>query len=173
MAKIKIKLIKGERKHIKKVKKVVCKVKLIEGGQLPTKKTEGAACYDCYARTDVKLSAAKPVLIPLGFAMEIPKGYCAKIYPRSSIGLKTTIREPNSVGIIDSDYRGEVNFIAELKTIPDISEVFNSLVGPFQIKAGERICQMMIEKVVNSKLKLVEELSDTERGEGGFGSTGK
>lgn len=78
------------------------KIKLLPGGIMPTKGTKGAAAWDCYAAEDVAVSA-EPVLIGLGFAIEIPEGYHAKIFPRSSIGLKTLLRQPNSCGIIDSD----------------------------------------------------------------------
>ena len=101
-----------------------------------------------------------PVLIPLGFALELPEGYHAEIYPRSSVGLKTKIRVPNSIGIIDSDYRGEVNLICETKE------------GSEWVSNGQRIAQMLIVKDSEVELKLSDELSETERGEGGFGSTG-
>ena len=136
------------------------KIKLIEGGKMPTKGTDGAACYDCYARCDCAVTS-NTTIIPLGFAMEIPEGYHAKIFPRSSTGLKTNIRMANSVGIIDADYRGEVGFIAEAK-----HGCYNF------VRKGERIAQMMIEKNVDVELVQVDELSDTARGTGGFGSTG-
>lgn len=137
------------------------KIKLIGDGRMPTKGTEDAACYDCYARCDCAVTN-HTMIIPLGFAIEIPKGYHAKIFPRSSTGLKTNVRMANSVGIIDSDYRGEVGFIAEAK--------YN---GYNFIHKGERIAQMLIEKNVDVEFVQVEELSDTERGEGGFGSSGR
>ena len=101
------------------------------------------------------------MLVPLGFAMEIPDGYHAKVLPRSSTGLKTPVRMANSCGIIDSDYRGEVMMIAE------------AVREDWHITAGDRVAQMLIEK--NEPVVLVEsdELSDTVRGSGGFGSTGK
>ena len=148
------------------MKMINVKIKLIDGGKMPRKGTVGAACYDCYAREDVILDNTKPKLIPLGFAMAIPEGYCAKIYPRSSTGLKTRIRMPNGTDIIDCDYRGEVAFIAELKHIDNNqSHVY--------IPAGERICQMMIEKVLDTEFEVVEELPETERGTNGYGSTGR
>lgn len=141
---------------------ITVKVKRIEGGQLPTKGSAGAAAWDLYARTDCMVKAGNaPMLVPLGFAMEIPGGYHAKILPRSSTGLKTTLRMANSCGIIDSDYRGEVMMIAE--TVRE----------DWHITAGDRVAQMLIEK--NEPVVLVEAdaLSDTMRGAGGFGSTGK
>lgn len=77
------------------------KVKLLPGGKMPTKGTDGAAAWDCYANEDVVVKG-NPVLIGLGFAIELPKGYHAKIYPRSSTGYKTNLRQPNCCGIIDS-----------------------------------------------------------------------
>ncbi len=141
---------------------ITVKVKRIEGGQLPTKGTQGAAAWDLYAREDRTVKAGDaPMLVPLGFRVEIPDGYHAKILPRSSTGLKTTLRMANSCGIIDSDYRGEVMMIAE------------AVREDWKIKAGDRVAQMLIEK--NEPVVLVEadELSDTMRGAGGFGSTGK
>ena len=141
---------------------ITVKVKRIDGGQLPMKGSAGAAAWDLYARTDCVVKAGEaPTLVPLGFAMEIPNGYHAKVLPRSSTGLKTTLRMANSCGIIDSDYRGEVMMIAE--TVRE----------DWHIAAGDRVAQMLIEK--NEPVVLIEsdELSDTERGAGGFGSTGK
>jgi len=136
------------------------KIELVPGGRKPEKKTPGAAAYDCYAREDTMLIA--PAIIPLGFKIELPQGYHAEIVPRSSIGLMTTLRMANSVGIIDSDYRGEVGFIGE-----------SSLSEPVVIKKGDRIAQMLIKRDVDTELVVVEKLSSTERGEKGFGSTGK
>lgn len=141
---------------------IMVKVKRIKNGQLPTKGTRGAAAWDLYARTDCKVIAGNPpMLVPLGFRVEIPDGYHAKVLPRSSTGLKTTLRMANSCGIIDSDYRGEVMMIAE------------AVREDWHIAAGDRVAQMLIEK--NEPVVLIEadELSDTQRGEGGFGSTGK
>ena len=138
------------------------KIKLVEGGIMPTKGSKGAAAYDLYAREDMYVGS-EPCIIPLGFNMEIPEGYHAEIYPRSSIGLKTYLRMANSVGIIDSDYRGEVGFIAECRS-------FGSYL---HIRKGERIAQMIIKRNEEVELVQADELSDTERGVGGFGSTGK
>lgn len=152
--------------------KPTVKIKLLPGGKMPEKKTEGAAAYDCYARIDKndlfysnEIDAIfvdrTPRLLPLGFALELPPGYHAEIYPRSSIGLKTKLRMANSVGIIDSDFRGEVNFIGEAKN------------GGVWIGNGQRIAQMIIKKNEDVEFVQVDELSETERGTGGFGSTGK
>lgn len=113
------------------------KIKLLTGGKMPTKGTIGAAGYDCYAREDITVGT-EPVLIGLGFAIEIPPGYHAKIFPRSSTGLKTLLRQPNSCGIIDSDYRGEVKVMYEAKMYVDEKEIVVKK-GYHSIKAGERI----------------------------------
>lgn len=161
--------------------KPIVKIKLLPGGKMPTKGTPGAVGYDCYARLYRKtyevrkdgtereiwvekaeaVDDKKAALIPLGFALELPKGYHAEIYPRSSTGLKTKIRVPNSVGIIDSDYRGEVNLICETKE------------GHEWVENGQRIAQMLIVKDDEFTFELADQLSETERGDGGFGSTGR
>lgn len=136
------------------------KIKLVEDGIMPERKTKGAAAFDCYAREEKLLIA--PCIIPLGFKMEIPEGYHAEIYPRSSIGLNSLLRMANSVGIIDCDYRGEVGFIGESQN--------GNIV---KIEKGQRIAQLIIKRNEDVDLVQVEELSDTERGEGGFGSSGR
>lgn len=147
------------------------KIKVIPGGKMPEKKTVGAAAYDCYAKEDV-IVGENPVLIGLGFALELPKGYHAEIVPRSSIGLKTKLRQPNSVGIIDSDYRGEVKVMYESKLVTACG-MLKITFNPVHIKAGERIAQMLIKKNEDVSLVQVDKLSETDRGDGGFGSTGK
>ncbi len=139
---------------------VKVKIKILPGGKMPERKTVGAAAYDCYARKTVILENT-PQVIPLGFKIQIPKGFHAEIYPRSSIGLKTSLRMANSVGIIDSDYTGEVGFVGESK------------LGECVVKAGERIAQLIIKRDVEIEFEKVAELSPTSRGDGGFGSTGK
>lgn len=148
------------------------KIELLPGGRKPEKKTPGAAAYDCYAREDV-IVKEEPVLIGLGFALELPDGYHAEIVPRSSIGLKTNLRQPNCVGIIDSDYRGEVKAMYESKLVTACG-MLQITFKPVHIKAGERIAQMLIKRDVDTELVVVEKVStSTERGEKGFGSTGK
>jgi len=155
------------------------KIKLFEGGKMPVKTTEGAAAYDCYARTcecyDIRELRPNGDLPDeayesddfthqkcyLGFAIELPKGYCAKIIPRSSV-VKTNLRLANSVGLIDSDYRGEVSAVFDI--LEEGDGIYNT---------NDRVCQMLIEKVEPTTLVEVEELSDTERGNGGYGSTGR
>lgn len=145
----------------------VVKIKVFPGGHMPEKKTKGAAAYDCYARIpkgQMTLSALdKGAKIPLGFAMELPAGYHAEILPRSSMGTKTTLRISNSVGVIDSDYRGEVCILLDNASLSHLAS----------IKDGDRVAQMLIVKDPEVELVSAEELSETERGENGFGSTGR
>ena len=150
----------------------VVKIKVLPGGRMPEKKTAGAAAWDCYARINVPEAPKDEMWIPkghrgakvpLGFAMELPEGYHAEIFPRSSTGAKTPLRVSNSAGIIDSDYRGEVCIILD-----NMDSFDRSLV-----KNGDRIAQMLVVKDPDVELVQVEDLSETERGTGGFGSTGK
>lgn len=138
------------------------KIELVEDGIMPEMQTKGAACFDCYARTDVAVKANAPVIIPLGFKLQIPDGYHAKLFLRSSMGVKSSLRIANSVGIIDSDYRGEVGLIAEAKS--------NNY---HYVHKGDRIAQIMFEKNVETKLTQVDKVDTTERNTGGFGSTGE
>lgn len=142
------------------------KIKRLRGGvSLPQRMTEGAVGYDVYAAESVQVyntnAHAEAVSVPLGFALELPKGYHAKLFLRSSIGKRTKIRLANGTGIIDSDYRGEVMLLVE--------NIGRSMVS---IREGTRIAQMLIEKNVDVEFVDAGELTDTKRGEGGFGSTG-
>lgn len=152
--------------------KPVVKIKLFPGGKMPVKKTAGAAAWDCYARIDVPEAPKDEMWIPkghrgakvpLGFAMEIPEGYHAEIFLRSSTGAKTPFRVSNSAGIIDSDYRGEVCAL-----IDNINWCM-----PEVVRDGDRIVQMLIVKDPDVELVEADELSKTDRGASSFGSTGK
>ena len=131
---------------------------------LPEYKTEGAAGMDLCAAIDepVILKPLERTLIPTGIKIEIEKGYEAQIRPRSGLSIKHGITLINCVGTIDEDYRGEV-------CIP----VVNLSNEEYTIMPDERIAQMVIAKYEKAKTEVVTELSDTKRGEGGFGSTGK
>lgn len=153
--------------------KPIVKIKLLPGGKMPVKKTADAAAWDCFAREDVIVREA-PVLVGLGFMAEPPEGYYLEIVPRSSIGLKTPLRQPNSVGIIDADYRGEVKAMYEVPVgLRDFSIGVQISVREFVIQSGDRIAQMILRKMEEADLVQVDELSETERGAKGFGSTGK
>lgn len=137
------------------------RIKLVEGGKLPVYKTKGASCCDCYARIEKGFEVIFPnerAMIPLGFALELPEGYEAVIRPRSGM-MRNGIDE--GIGTIDSDYRGEVNACI-INNTPQRIKLFN----------GDRICQMKIQESRQFSFVQVDELSETERGDGGFGSTG-
>lgn len=146
-----------------KVEPIQIKVKRLHpDAVLPIFKTEGAVGADLTLKEDLKAFPFQTYKVPLGFAMEIPKGYHAKIYLRSSTGLNTPLRLSNGTGIIDSDYRGEVCLLVE-----------NIRRGNVYRAKGERIAQIIIERNIPTAYVEVEELSDSDRGVGGFGSTGK
>lgn len=126
---------------------------------LPSYATEGSAAMDLRAAENVIISSGKRMVIPTGFALEIPKGYEGQIRPRSGFSKYSII--PNSPGTIDSDYRGEVKVA-----------LFNHTDQTLQISVGDRIAQLVIAPVIQVKLIEVDELSNTERGSGGFGHTG-
>ena len=139
--------------------------KLNENAVMPTYGSEFAAGADLYACTNgetVVIESGETKLIKTGLAMEIPEGYAGLIYARSGIANKRGLAPSNKVGVIDSDYRGEImvslhNHSNETQSIAD----------------GERIAQMVITPFLKVEYNEVEEISETVRGEGGFGSTGK
>lgn len=150
------------------------KIKLLEGGVMPEKKHVDDAAFDCYARLDkdVALEPKTRVKIPLGFALELPKGWEAVIRPRSGLTLKGI---DDGIGTIDASYRGEVCAVVINNdfTAPFIvSDGVQSYQEPFIIHNGDRICQMVIEKLDEVELIQADELSETDRGSNGFGSTG-
>lgn len=134
------------------------KIKLCDNGVLPTYAHIGDACCDCYAAEDLTIAYGQIAKVKLGFCLELPSGYEAQIRPRSGLSSKGII---GILGTIDSNYRGEVCAIIQNNSFDD-----------FEIKFGDRICQMKIERVEPVVFKVVEELSDTVRGCNGFGSTG-
>lgn len=137
------------------------KIKRIENGKLPEYKTVGSAGADCYARIEkeIILNENDTITIPLGFAVEIPDGYEMQIRPRSGLARKNKIVA--ILGTIDSDYRGEVG-----------ATIINHSKSIFIIKPNDRIAQAVVCPVIKAEWCLTDELSETERGEGGFGSTG-
>lgn len=170
-------LIKWSFKKIKNTMKgVKIKIKLLEGGVMPKKATEDAVCYDVFAREIEITSNRDKAIVYLGFATEIPKGWKGVLVPRSSQN-KTHWTMLNVPGQIDGDFRGEWQF--RLTSIPKSK---NSLSQPFTIdytteifpfQVGDRVAQIYFEEVTDVEFEQVEELSETERGSGGFGSTGK
>ena len=130
----------------------------------PAYETEGSAGMDIRAAVEnsVLLKAGKIEMIPTNLRVEIPEGYEIQVRPRSGLAAKHGIGVLNSPGTIDSDYRGEIKII-----------LFNFSDEDFTINRGERIAQLVIGKVVRAETEIAEKLSETERGEGGFGHTGK
>lgn len=160
------------------------KIKVLSGGHMPEKKTKGAAAYDCYARIDgtgedqyydadcwlhyIPGINGITTRTPLGFALEMPENVHALILARSSMGLKTQLICPIGVGLIDSDYRGEVAMLYEGYD-PDMHKG-SAMADKNRIYDGDRIAQLLFNVPV--ELVQVDELTPTERGNGGFGSTG-
>lgn len=132
---------------------------------VPLKATNGSAGFDLYADTigeSAPIYPGETKLIGTGIAMEIPEGYFGTIYARSGLATKKGLRPANCVGVIDSDYRGEI-----------CVALHNDSSSPKTIGAHERIAQLVIQPyAAEAKLVVNDDLSDTERGEDGFGSTG-
>lgn len=154
------------------------KIKLLSNGQIPSLGSTEAAAYDCYAADNYTIACFdKAMKVRLGFAMQIPEGYHAKLFIRSGIAANTQLRLANAVGIIDSDYRGEVCALIEANPLwiarsTSYNAYLNYQQTAIHIKLGDRICQMIIEKNLPVKLTQVDTLDESERGEGGFGSSG-
>lgn len=131
---------------------------------LPTYGSAEAAGADLYACLDepVTIGAGETAFIPTGIAMEVPKGCAGLVYARSGLACKRGLAPANKVGVIDSDYRGEVAVV-----------LHNHGQEAQTVAHGERIAQMVITPVLTPVYEEVEELTDTDRGAGGFGSTGK
>ncbi len=128
----------------------------------PTYGTEFAACFDIYSADSGMVSSIAPKIFGTGLSFEIPEGYVMMVYSRSGHGFKSGIRLANCVGIIDSDYRGEL--MVKLVCDDSSKNVF--------VARGERIAQAMVIPVQQNTFNVVRDLSDTERGGDGFGSTG-
>lgn len=140
--------------------------KLSEDANLPKYATEGSACFDLRSLESFVMYEGDPKIVGTGLAFEIPKNTVLLLFPRSGLAVNQGIRLENCVGVIDSDFRGEV----KVPVTKDSSLVRNHVT---MIEKGERIAQGMIVPYIRATLEEVEELSNTERGEGGFGSTGR
>lgn len=132
-----------------------------EGLELPAYATDGAAGMDVLAAEDVTLAPGARHAVATGLAVAIPDGFEIQVRPRSGLALKHGISVPNTPGTIDSDYRGEVKVI-----------LINHGSEDFEIRRGDRIAQLVLAPVTRASWLPVEELDETQRGEGGFGSTG-
>ena len=133
-----------------------------DGLPLPAYATKGAAGMDVVAAEELTLAPGQRHAVATGFALAIPDGFEVQVRPRSGLALKHGITCLNTPGTIDSDYRGEVKIIlANLGT------------EPFEIRRGERIAQLVPAPVLRAEFREVESLDETQRGAGGFGSTGR
>ncbi|PID28021.1 MAG: dUTP diphosphatase [Candidatus Cloacimonadota bacterium] len=130
--------------------------------EIPRKMSELAAGYDIYAclEEEILIKSGRLALIPSGFALSLPPGYEAQIRPRSGLAAKYQIGVLNSPGTVDADYRGEVKII-----------LFNFGEEDFIVRHGDRIAQIVIAKHENAEFNLRDELDETVRNTGGFGST--
>ena len=138
--------------------------KLNKNAKLPFRATEGSAGADLFAciDDDIILKSGERMLIPTGIAIELDNPQCgAFIFPRSSLSFKNGVSLANCVGVVDSDYRGEVKVA-----------LINHSDTDFVIHNGDRIAQLVIMPVIIPSFEVAEELNDTDRGAGGFGSTG-
>ena len=137
------------------------KVKLLsETAKAPSRQSERAAGYDLYSSEDTKISPYERNLVPLGIAVAIPSGYYGRIAPRSGLSVKHSL--DIGAGVIDEDYRGEVKVI-----------LFNHGSKEFIVNNKDRIAQMILVPVLKVDFEEVDDLPETVRGSGGFGSTGK
>ena len=144
--------------------KIPVQIKRLHGDQpIPAYKTDHSAGMDVHAALDapVEMTPGQIALIPTGFAVAIPEGFEIQVRPRSGLACKHGISVPNAPGTIDADYRGELKVA-----------LINLSQQAFTIEPGMRVAQLILARVPQAALVEVEELSDTERGTGGFGSTG-
>jgi dUTP pyrophosphatase len=130
--------------------------------ELPRYETDGASGLDLRADEDVTLAPGERRAVPTGLALEIPAGYEGQVRPRSGLAARHGLGMVNAPGTIDADYRGEVMVI-----------LVNHGQAPFAARRGDRIAQLVIAPVARVEVRLAEELSDTGRGGGGLGSTGR
>ena len=146
------------------MEKVIVKVVNKSKNPLPEYETSGSAGVDVRANIDepITLGSLERKLIPTGLHVQIPEGYEIQVRPRSGLALKKGISMVNTPGTIDSDYRGDVGLI-----------IINLSKDEYTIQPGERLGQLVLNKVEQIQWEVVENLSETERGEGGFGHTGK
>ena len=130
---------------------------------LPQYAKPGDAGLDVYARIDCTLAPGARALVPTGIAIALPEGYVCLAHPRSGLAVKYGVSIVNTPGTIDSGYRGEIQ----------INLINHDLQNAFEIKRGDRIAQLVFQKFEHAQFEEVETLPESERGSGGFGSTGK
>jgi len=143
----------------------ICRLSHGEGLKIPTYETEASAGMDLPAAIEeganISIGPGSHAMVPTGFAMALPKGFEAQVRPRSGLAAKNGVTVLNTPGTIDADYRGEVKVI-----------LINLGTEPFIIERGMRIAQMVIAPVTQGVWNIVSNLDETDRGAGGFGSTG-
>lgn len=152
------------KREVKMIQKIEVKIKKISpNAVLPTYGTENAAGADLSAClfAPITIDPGQTFVVKTGLTMEIPEGYVGLIYARSGLATKRGLAPANKVGVIDSDYRGEI-----------MVALYNQSELPQKIEPGERIAQLVIAPYLQGVFNEVDELSDTTRGVGGFGSTG-
>lgn len=142
----------------------VCVKKLHPAAKLPTRGSAEAAGADLYACLDeaVTIAPGQTVLIPTGIALAIPTGFVGLVYARSGLATKRGLAPANKVGVIDSDYRGEL-----------LVSLYNQSGQDQTVEPGERVAQLVLTPYLAAEFVPAETLSETERGAGGFGSTGR
>lgn len=128
----------------------------------PVYATDGSGCFDLYSTDDAVIHPGQAKDVGTGLSFEIPEGHVMLVFSRSGHGFKSGVRLSNSVGVIDSDYRGEVR----VKLHNDGASL------DFRVQAGDRVAQAMIVPIPKVKFTFTDKLTDTQRGEGGLGSTG-
>ncbi|MCI5839596.1 MAG: dUTP diphosphatase [Peptoniphilaceae bacterium] len=140
------------------------KLKVVTKNKIPEYATKYSCGLDLYTSNleDIVIKPNETVMLPTDLKVEIPEGYFGAIYPRSSTGVKRKLALTNTIGIIDSDYRGEI-----------MLAIYNFGENEQIIKHNDRLVQMVIQKYEKLEVESVETLSDTERNVGGFGSTGR
>lgn len=166
----------------KGIREIPVKIKRLHpDAVIPQYATDLAAGFDLVAVEDVIIAPGETKLVPLGFAVEIPEGYEMQIRPRSGLTLKTKLRVGNSPGTIDGDFRGEVKVIVDNTSRPYRKFFLRHPVqwnitanheGTYIIRKGDRIAQGVIAPVYRADFIVVDQLGETERGDGGFGHTG-
>ena len=136
--------------------------KLDEDAVIPTYAKPGDAGADLYSISELVLAPGQRALVKTGLAIAIPTGYVGLVHPRSGLGLKNGISVVNTPGTIDAGYRGEIGVVL----------INHDLTENFQINKGDRVAQLVIQKVENAQFKVVNQLPDSARSTGGYGSTG-
>jgi len=136
--------------------------KLDDDAVIPTYAKPGDAGADLYSISELVLAPGQRALVKTGIAIAIPSGYVGLVHPRSGLGLKNGISVVNTPGTIDAGYRGEIGVVL----------INHDLMESFQVKKGDRVAQLVIQKVENAHFKVVNQLPDSERATGGYGSTG-